>query len=146
MLRIREPVARRHVVGASCGHSADCGDLALVLWKSQDFRWSFGQKNRTVIVRPSHSHRTISARPLHAGSQHERRTISAQNARNCTGVAPFPYDLRLLMALRGLSLYKKSHDARTQCVLKRRSHLRCLNNRMENRRHICRTAPGANVN
>ena len=41
--------------------------------------------------------------------------------------------------------YEKLHDARTQCESLRRSHLRCLNRRTENRRPIYRMAPAANT-
>ena len=85
------------------------------------------------------------------------RTISVRRLRrlhgNCTGTARFPYNLRTVSVRDNPGLPPRPRrrnrtmpvdNVNTYAVA--RSHLRCPQNRTENRRQIYRTASGANVN
>lgn len=107
----------------SCEHRAGIGGgRALILQKTQDFKCPFVQKNRTEIVWPSQSHRTISVRPLYEPAW-TLNVFCAESAETAIKIAPALYDFHTIFAQPPYGFaqpvtrypYKKLHDTREQC-------------------------------
>lgn len=149
-------MAHKHAVGAWFG------GRVLILRKTQEFRWSFGQKksyNGRRLLAQSYCPCVVTATSPHCLcmeptlAPYNFRAETAETAQQLHCIAQFPNNLRtasiwLCPACRQVpnTSYCMMPEHIVNAYAVARSHLPCLKNCMKNHRPIYRMASNANVN